>query len=96
MFTLYVNDFPEYVDMYADDRTLQIYAKDITTLEDQLTEMLAKVAEWMKINKLTLHLGKTKAQLIGYYHCDTKTPNVNVECNVLRPSTFSQIIRYTL
>ncbi len=36
------------------------------------TEMLAKAAEWMKNNKLTLHLGKTKAQLIGSYRCVTK------------------------
>ncbi len=64
LFTLYVNDFPEYVDndvdMYADDSTLQALAKDIKTVENELTEMLAKVAEWMKKNKLTLHLCKTR------------------------------------
>ncbi len=36
--------------------------------------MLAKAAEWMKNNKLTLHLGKTEAQLIGLYrHVPKKT-----------------------
>ncbi len=77
LFTLYVNDFPEYVDdavnMYADDITLQDNAKDIKTVESKLTEMLAKAAELMKNNKLTLHLGKTKTQLIGSYRRVTKT-----------------------
>ncbi len=59
--------------MYADDSTLQVHAKDIKTVENKLTEMLAKAAEWMKKNKSTLHLGKTKAQLIGLYHRVTKT-----------------------
>ncbi len=44
LFTLFVNDFPEYVDnavyMYADDNTLQAYAKDIKPVENKLTEML--------------------------------------------------------
>ncbi len=64
LFTLYVNDFPDYVDnavdMYADDSTLQTHAKDIKTVENKLTEMLAKVVEWIKKNKLTLHLGKPR------------------------------------
>ncbi len=48
LFTLYVNDFPEYVDnpvdMYGDDSTLQAHVKDITTVENKLTEMLAKAS----------------------------------------------------
>ncbi len=63
LFTIYVNDFPEYVDnavdMYDDDSTLQANAKYIKTVEIKLTEMLAKAAEWMTNNTLTLHLGKT-------------------------------------
>ncbi len=66
LFTLYVNDVAQYVDnaidMYADDSILQTHAKDIKTVENKLTEILAKAAEWMKINKPTLHLGNTKAQ----------------------------------
>ncbi len=41
--------------------------------------MLAKAAEWMKKNKLTLQLGKTKAQLIGSYHCVTKNTKITVQ-----------------
>ncbi len=43
--------------------------------------MLAEAAEWMKNNTLTLHLGKTKAQLIGSYHCVTKDTNITVKYN---------------
>ncbi len=52
-----MNDFPDYVDnavdMYADDSTLQAHAKNIKTVENKLTEMLAKAAEWMKKNAHT-------------------------------------------
>ncbi len=85
LFTLYVNDFPDYVDnavdMYADDSTLQAHDKDIKTVENKLTEMLARAAEWMRKNKLTLHLGKTKAQLIGLYGCVTKNTQITVKFN---------------
>ncbi len=85
LFTLYVNDFPDYVDnavdMYADDSTSQAHAKDINTVENKLTEMLAKAAECMKNNTLTLHRGKTKAQLIGSNHCVTKNTKITVKFN---------------
>ncbi len=49
LFTLYVNNFPDYVDntvdMYADDSTLQAHANDIKNVVNKLTEMLAKAAE---------------------------------------------------
>ncbi len=67
--------------MYADDSTLQAHAKDIKTVEHKLSEMLAKAAEWMKKNKLTLHLGKTKAQLIGSYRRVTKITKITVKFN---------------
>ncbi len=84
LFTLYVNDFPDYVDnvvdMYADDSTLQAHAKDIQTIENKLTAMLAKAAEWMKITTDTTP-GKTKAQLIGSYRCVTKNTKITVKFN---------------
>ncbi len=85
LFTLYVNNFPDYVDnavdMYADDSTSQAHAKDIKIVENKLTEMLAKAAEWMKKNKLTLHMCKTKGQLIGSYCCVTKNTKSTVKLN---------------
>ncbi len=35
----------------------------------------------MNINKLTLYLGKTKAQLIGSYCCVPKNTQINVKYN---------------
>ncbi len=41
--------------------------------------MLANAEEWMKKNKLTLHLGKNKAQLIGSYRRVTKNAKITVK-----------------
>ncbi len=83
LFTLYVNDFPDFVDnavdIYTDDSTLQAHAKDIKTVENKLTEMLAKAAEWMTKNKLTLYLGKTKEHLIGSHCRVTKNTKITVK-----------------
>ncbi len=43
--------------------------------------MLAKAAEWMKKNKLTLHLGKTKALLIDSYRRVIKKTKIPVKFN---------------
>ncbi len=67
--------------MYINDTTLQVHAKNIKTVENKLTEMLAKAAEWMKNNKVTLHMGKTKAQLIGSYCRVTKNTKITVKYN---------------
>ncbi len=83
LFTLYINDLPEILDesihLYADDGTLQVVSKDIRTIELKLTDAFAKIANWMKLNKLTIHLGKTKVQLIGSYKRVTKNTNVTVK-----------------
>ncbi len=44
--------------------------------------MFAKEAELMKKNKLTLHLGKRKAQLIGSYCRVTTNTKITVKSNV--------------
>ncbi len=71
LFTLYIIDLPvildESIHLYADDGTLQVVSKDIKTIELKLTHAFAKIANWMKLNKLTIHLGKTKVQLIGSF-----------------------------
>ncbi len=69
------------VDIYANDSTLQVHTKDIKTVENKLTEKLAKAAEWMKNNKPTLDMGKTKAQLIISYCRVTKNTKITVKFN---------------
>ncbi len=76
LFTLYINDLPEILDesmhLYADDGTLQVVSKDIRTIELKLTDAFAKIVNWRKLNKLRIHLGKTKVQSIGSYKRETK------------------------
>ena len=71
LFTIFVNDLPESVDqplhLYADDGTLQCQARTIYELEQKLTHSFGLIVDWMKKNRLTVHLGKTKVQLIGSY-----------------------------
>ncbi len=81
LFTLYIKDLPEFHDecihQYADDGTLQVVSKDIRTIE--LIDTFAKIVNWMRLNELTVHLGKTKIQLIGSYKRVTKNTNVTVK-----------------
>ncbi len=69
LFTLYINDLPEILDesihLYANDGILQVVSKDIRTLEHKLTDAFANIFIWVKLNKLTALLGKTKVILNG-------------------------------
>ena len=46
--------------MYADDTSLTLSAYDPTTLEEKLKKDLDEVQKWLKSNKLTLNVKKTK------------------------------------
>ncbi len=82
LFSLYINDLPDILDdnihLYADDGTLQAIGKDVQTVENLLSKTFSDVASWMKKNKLTIHLGKTKVQLVGSYRRVTKNTKINV------------------
>ena len=52
--------------MYADDTTLTCSAEDADTLlQVKLRSDLSKIPTWLKVNKLTLNVKKTKYLLIG-------------------------------
>ena len=51
--------------LYADDTFLYCFSKGPHQLERNLNEDLSNVAVWLKENKLTLNLGKSKFMLIG-------------------------------
>ena len=62
---LFLNDLQEcelssFALMYADDTSLTLSAYDPTTLEEKLKKDLDKVQKWLKSNKLTLNVKKTK------------------------------------
>ena len=54
--------------MYADDTSLTLSAYDPTTLEEKLNKDLDKVQKWLKSNKLTLNVKKTKYVIIGSHY----------------------------
>ena len=70
LFLVYINDLPAVIEhsevsLYADDTVLYCFSKGSHQLESKLNEDLYNVALWLKANKLTLNLSKTKSMLIG-------------------------------
>ena len=51
--------------MYADDTTLTCSAESADTLQVQRNSDLSKIPTWLKVNKLTLNVKKTKCMLTG-------------------------------
>ena len=51
--------------LYADDTVLYLFSKHPRILEVKLHEDLLNVAHWLRENKLTLNLDKTKSMIIG-------------------------------
>ena len=69
-FLVYINELPaaiqhSEVSSYADDAVLYRFAKEPRELESKLNADLCNVALWLKANRLTLKLSKTKPILIG-------------------------------
>ncbi len=79
--------------MYANDGTLQVVSKDIRTIELKSTDAFAKIANWMKLNKLTIFLGKTKVQLISSYKRVKK--NIHPRNKLIDVVTRNALIAFT-
>ena len=68
--------------MYADDTSLTLPAYDPTTLEEKLNKDLDEVQKWLKSNKLTLNVKKTKYIIIGsHYRLRKLNADLNVTVN---------------
>ena len=70
LFLLYINDLPlvsknAIIKLFADDTSIFITAKSIQELKIIASEVLCKVNEWMKMNKLSLNYSKTEFMLCG-------------------------------
>ena len=68
LFLIYINDLPKTtqgnVSMYADDTSLCHTSNDISKLESATNEDLELLDNWLKGNKLSLNVAKTKSMLI--------------------------------
>ena len=64
--------------IYADDTSLTLSAYDPTTLEEKLNKDLEVVQKWLKSNKLTLNVKKTKYMVIGSHY---RLRHLNVTVN---------------
>ena len=69
LFLVYINDLPcivksSKVSMYADDTSIYHSSKDIAQLNAVLNEELRRLDRWLKGNKLSLNVAKTRSMLI--------------------------------
>ena len=68
LFLIYINDLPKTikgkVSMHADDTSLCYMSNDISKLESAINEDLELLDNWLKGNKLSLNVAKTKSMLI--------------------------------
>ena len=68
--------------MYTDDTSLTLSAYYPTTLEEKLNKDLEEVQKWLKSNKLTLNVKKTKYMIIGsHYRLRHLNGDLNVTLN---------------
>ena len=70
LFLVYINELPvaiEHSDLSfcADDTVLYCFAKELCELQSKLNVDLYNVTLWLKANKLTCNLSKTKSMSIG-------------------------------
>ena len=70
LFSLYVNDFPEFINtgelyMFADDTTIFIVGDNIDTIIKAMQVILDQVLIWCSANRLTTHETKSEALLLS-------------------------------
>ena len=91
LFLLYINDMPSACSckllLFADDAALLVSHRDQTTLENILGRELEGVSIWLSDNRLSLHLGKTEAVLLGSEPKLAKARDFSVQ---LGPVTLTQ------
>ena len=68
LFLLYINDLAEatylFCKLYADDTMLVAQKTNLSALENEVNVELKKVSSWLRSNKLTLNMKKTKFMII--------------------------------
>ena len=52
--------------MYADDTRVTCSAEDLTELCNDLKTEVGNIAEWLRLNKLSLNTDKTEYMVVGH------------------------------
>jgi hypothetical protein len=93
LFLIYINDLPKCSNLFsllfADDTTLSDSYSDVNTLVTRVNMEFRKVTHYFRVNKLSLHLDKTKFMLFSSNRAvlnlnvdlfiNNNSPNVEVE-----------------
>ena len=86
LFILYVNDFEQCLqkctaNMYADDTSITCSAEDLTELCNDLKTEVGNIAEWLRLNKLSLNTDKTEYMVVGHKR-QTNSISEPIEINI--------------
>ena len=69
LFLIFINDLPNasnfYIKLFADDAFLCAQNLDVQLLEDEVNVEIEKVYQWLKSNKLTLNISKSKFMIVS-------------------------------
>ncbi len=67
--------------LYVDNSALMVTGNDRIQIENQLSQQLQSVSEWLVDNMLSLHWEKTESILYGSKHKLKSSTDLNVTCN---------------
>ena len=88
LFIIYTNDLPNSVNnantiLFADDTTIYIANKNISTLYEILSHELANLSDWFRANKLSLNISKTNYILFSNTEKQNKLPELKLADQVI-------------
>ena len=88
LYLIYINDIAKSSDSfdficYADDTSLSsiinYFNSTDNSIENNINNELAKVNDWLKINKLSLNIDKTKFMIFHNYQQQITVPNISID-----------------
>ena len=68
---------------FADDSNLFKNGKDLSLLEKDINELLARVSEWLKVNKLSLNIKKTHYMIFTKKKCAKPEVKLTIDEEIL-------------
>jgi hypothetical protein len=84
LFLVYINDLSLSLKfskpfMYADDTSIFHSHRNTQQLVNEMNEDLSLLGDWLRVNRLSLNVPKTK--FVVFRHRQSKHPNVNLQIN---------------